>query len=60
MIWQELKELNNEKNSFKIVVRTSDDFLFLVSNAARREVDLLHIQVFLVGINNFLLTVLIF
>ncbi|CAK5022722.1 unnamed protein product [Meloidogyne enterolobii] len=27
-----------------IVVRTSDDFLFLVSNAARREVDLLHMQ----------------
>jgi len=48
MIWQELKELNNEKKCFKIVVRTSDDFLFLVSNAARREVDLLHIQVFLV------------
>ncbi|CAK5027616.1 unnamed protein product [Meloidogyne enterolobii] len=44
MIWQELNELNNEKNSFKIIVRTSDDFLFLVSNAARREVDLLHMQ----------------
>ncbi|KAL7073512.1 hypothetical protein ACQ4LE_007046 [Meloidogyne hapla] len=27
-----------------IIVRTSDDFLFLVTNAARRDVDLLHIQ----------------
>uniref|UniRef100_A0A914KM50 Aminomethyltransferase n=1 Tax=Meloidogyne incognita TaxID=6306 RepID=A0A914KM50_MELIC len=40
----DIQNMQLDTGALTIVVRTSDDFLFLVSNAARREVDLLHIQ----------------